>query len=112
MGGSMDGFPVMEWLVSYPSFADNAISIVGSPELSSYDLMLWKTISSPLNTSSNNEKSKAVALRMSAHVCLLNLYTPSYWSRRIKQANVDAVMLAQQSAMLKNVRPEDWLCHV
>src|SRR5688572_19524869 len=83
MGGSMGGFQVMEWLVSYPSFADNAISIVGSPELSSYDLMLWKTIASPLNTSSNNEKSKALALRMSANVFLLNLYTPSYWSRRI-----------------------------
>ena len=50
MGGSMGGFQVMEWLVSYPGFADNAISIVGSPKLSSYDLMLWKTIASPLNT--------------------------------------------------------------
>src|SRR4030095_12540251 len=43
MGVSMVGLQVMEWLTSYPSFADNAISIVGSPKLSSYDLMFWKT---------------------------------------------------------------------
>jgi len=112
MGISMGGMQVMEWLVSYPDFADNAISIIGTPKLSSYDLVLWKTIAAPLNTPSNNEKSKELALRMSVNVDLLNVYTPSYWIRSTKQEKVDSIMLAQQSDILKKVKPEDWLCQV
>ena len=112
MGISMGGMQVMEWLVSYPGFADNAISIVGAPKLSTYDLILWKTMAAPFNAASNDEKSKELALRMSANVDLLNLRTPSYWIRNTKQEKVDSVMLAQQSDILKKMNPEDWLCQV
>ena len=112
MGISMGGMQVMEWLVLYPGFADNAISIIGSPKLSSYDLVLWKTMAAPFNAPSNKEKSKELALRMSINVDLLNLYTPSYWIRSAKQEKVDSLMLAQQSDILKKMKPEDWLCQV
>jgi homoserine acetyltransferase len=49
---------------------------------------------------------------MSVNVDLLNLYTPSYWIRSTKQEKVDSIMLAQQSDILKKVKPEDWLCQV
>jgi homoserine O-acetyltransferase len=112
MGGSMGGFQVMEWLVSYPSFADKAVSIVGSPKLSSYDLMLFKTMAAQLNMPAAAEKSKELALRMASNVNILNIYTPSYWLRIAKREKVDSIMLARQTDLLKRMKPEDYLCQL
>lgn len=112
MGVSMGGLQVMEWLTSYPGFGDNAISIVGSPKLSSYDLMFWKTEAALFSMPAKDEKSKELALRMASNVFLLNKYTQSYWLHSIKQEKVDSIVLADQTDILKRMKPEDWLCQV
>ncbi|NUM34237.1 MAG: alpha/beta fold hydrolase [Candidatus Brocadiae bacterium] len=43
IGGSMGGMQVFEWISSYPDFMDKAISYVGTPRLTSYDLLLFHT---------------------------------------------------------------------
>jgi len=112
IGISMGGMQTMEWLVAYPSFLDLAISIVGTPNQSAYDLMLWKTDAALLTTAGENEISKEAALRMVSNVDLLNRYTPSYWFHTIKPEKVDSLLLAEQANILNSIKPDDNLCQL
>lgn len=43
MGFSMGGMQAFQWAVSYPDFMDKIVSIAGSPQLTSWDKLVWRT---------------------------------------------------------------------
>ena len=43
MGISMGGMQAFQWVVQYPAFAERAVSIVGTPQMSQKDMALWGT---------------------------------------------------------------------
>jgi len=43
VGSSMGGMQAFQWAVSYPEFVTKVVSIAGSPQLTSYDRLVWRT---------------------------------------------------------------------
>ncbi len=87
-GISMGGMQSFEWIVSYPSFVDKAIPIVGAPRLTSYDLMLWSAQklaieSDPAWNGGNYTSPPPAGMAMAAALDALNGSTPEYRASQI-----------------------------
>lgn len=81
MGFSMGGMQTFQWAVSYPGFMDKAVSIVGSPQLTAYDLLLWRSTLLALESDPGWEEGRYTnqpALHLMNMVQTLALYTPQY----------------------------------
>jgi homoserine O-acetyltransferase len=81
MGFSMAGMQTFQWAVSYPGFMDKAVSIVGSPQLTAYDLLLWRTSLLALESDPGWKEGRYTsqpALHLLNMVQTLTLQTPQY----------------------------------
>ena len=81
MGISMGGMQTFQWMLSYPAFMDDAVPIVGSPQLTSYDLMLWNTEKLALKSDpawKNGHYTTAPKLPLVALIHDMNLTTPEF----------------------------------
>jgi len=80
-GISMGGMQTLEWLVAYPDFMDKAVSIVGTPKQSFYDLLLWQTeleMIKYVEKSGDKDEIEFTRKRL-ADIDIMHLYTPSYF---------------------------------
>ncbi len=83
MGISMGGMQTFQWLVSYPEFMDMAIPIVGSPRLTSFDLLLWRAEedaieADPAWKGGEYNAPPVAGMKAVAHLHNLCLATPEY----------------------------------
>lgn len=81
MGFSMGGMQAFQWAVSYPGFMDKVVSIVGSPQLTAYDLLLWRTSLLALESDPGWNEGRYTTqppLHLMNMVQMLALHTPQY----------------------------------
>jgi homoserine O-acetyltransferase len=83
MGISMGGMQTFQWMVSYPEFMDKAIPIMGSPRLTSYDLLLWTAELHAIEADADWKNGgytspPAAAMKTVGDIHSLNLTTPQY----------------------------------
>ncbi len=83
VGISMGGMQAFQWMVAYPEFVDRVVPVVGSPKLTSYDLLLWQAeidaIRADQNWNGGNySRPPAAGLRAAAGIHELALTTPQY----------------------------------
>jgi homoserine O-acetyltransferase len=90
-GLSMGGMQTFQWVVSYPTFMTKAVPIVGTPKLTAYDLLLWKTELSLIDA--------PLGMKAAADINEMHLHTPSYIATHTK--DIDALMKAHEEAMRK-----------
>jgi len=76
IGISMGGMQALEWAVRYPAFMDKAVSVVGTPRQTSYDLLLWNAQLGAIQHLADDDYENTILVV----VALDNLaaYTPGY----------------------------------
>jgi homoserine O-acetyltransferase len=78
IGISMGGMQSFEWAVAYPGFADRIVPIIGSPKLSTPDLLLWQAQLSAIEAAvANHIDPRAVMPAVNA-MQQFALRTPEY----------------------------------
>lgn len=114
MGISMGGMQTFQWMVSYPDFMDKAIPVVGSPKLTSYDLMLWTAeehaIQSDAAWNHGDYTSMPVAgMRTVADIHLLNLTTPPYRVANTSPEQFPQFLGKSEQDLMKSFDANDWI---
>ncbi len=108
LGGSMGGMQTFQWVVSYPNFMDKAVSWVGSPKLTSYDLLLWNTELQVLSLGLKNNASEDMIMKSIADITDLNIETPEYHVVNIKPEDFYNKLKKYQINFSKNFNVYDW----
>lgn len=115
MGISMGGMQTFEWMVKYPAFMDVAIPIVGSPRLTSYDLLLWQAEveaaeDDPMFQGGNYDKPPKLPLVEFIHT--MNLSTPAHYARTVARTGYET---EQEKYYTKGILPfdaNDWVAQL
>jgi len=79
IGGSMGGMQAFDWIISYPDFMDKAIPYVGSPQLTSYDLLLFSTQLLLLEMGLRHQLPADSLLGAVSSIQMLGAQTPGYF---------------------------------
>jgi homoserine O-acetyltransferase len=112
MGIAMGGLQTFEWIVSYPDFMDKAIPIDGSPQLTSYDLLLWSAMLHALETdpawNGGEYSSPLVAgTATAADILALALTTPQDRARHISPRDFPQFLEKNRLDAIKNFDAND-----
>ncbi len=81
VGQSMGGMQAFEWAVDAPAMVDLLVPIVGTPQLTAYDLLLWSTEKQALESDAGyrgGHYAEPPALPLVGYIHQMNLSTPRY----------------------------------
>jgi homoserine O-acetyltransferase len=114
MGISMGGMQTFAWITAYPDFMDKAIPIVGSPKLSSIDLLLWNAEKHAIEAGAdwkhgNYQTPPVETMRAVADTHEFALTTPAGRVHATPPAGFDQFLTSTEAEMLKSFDANDWL---
>jgi homoserine O-acetyltransferase len=90
IGVSMGGMQALEWAVRYPAFMKKAVTIVGTPRQTSYDLLLWNAELGAIQNLADDDYENTI--RVIAALDNLNAYTPTYVASNTPAADYQAFL--------------------
>lgn len=112
MGISMGGMQTFEWMVNYPDFMDEAIPIVGSPKLNSYDLLLWQEEEDALKSDpewQNGHYVQHPPMGLVEAIHDMHLATPAYFARTVPPEKFAADYESYYATGILPFDANDWL---
>jgi len=112
MGISMGGMQTFQWVLSYPDFVDRAVPIVGSPRLTTTDLLLWTAEADAITESAGWDRGnykQQPSVRAVGDMHAFALTTPGYRARSTPAGEFPAFLKHIDSAPLGRFDANDWL---
>ncbi len=112
IGISMGGMQTFQWAVEYPGFLSKAVPIVGSPRLTSYDMLLWQSEASAIEEDKDwngGNYTKPPALNAVAEIHSLALHTPAYRVRETSPSAFPEFLKEVDRSGLGRMDANDWL---
>lgn len=114
LGISMGGMQTFQWAVSYPEFMARAIPVVGSPRLTSYDLLLWQAelhaIESAADWNNGEYTSVPVAgMRTVADIHSLNLTTPQHRAAETSPQGFPKFLATTEEETMRGFDANNWV---
>jgi homoserine O-acetyltransferase/O-succinyltransferase len=100
-GISMGGMQAFEWMVSYPDFMDRAVSIVGTPHLTSQDKLAWTAELKVIEVSKKCNTANDEIMKELAPIQTLFVWTPKYRVENTKSEDFAAFLAESEKALVK-----------
>lgn len=104
IGISMGGMQTFQWMASHPEFLERAVPIIGTPRLTSADLLLWQAELSAIETA----RSPAEGMKTVAAIHAFALTTPDYLAARTPPQTFTNYLKTQQDETAQLMAPDDW----
>jgi homoserine O-acetyltransferase len=117
LGISMGGMQTFQWVVSYPDFMDKAIPIVGSPQVTSYDLLLWTAElhaleADPAWKGGEYTSPPAAGLASAADIGALTVTTPQDRVQHIPPREFPQFLEKNRQETIQNFDANDRICQL
>ncbi|MBI5476106.1 MAG: alpha/beta fold hydrolase [Ignavibacteriales bacterium] len=109
IGSSMGGMQTFQWLVSYPEFMDKAVIEVGTPKLTSNDLLLWNSELLAIEEGLKCNASLESITNTVAAIHTLNLQTPDYYVDHVSSEEFPKYLKNTENDLAKSFNPYNWM---
>ncbi len=104
MGISMGGMQTFQWMIDYPEFFDKAIPIVGSPQLTTTDLLLWNAELHAIEAA----KTPQLGMRAVADIHEFAVTTPNYRATQTGRAAAAKFLSDTEKNIPAHFAWDDW----
>jgi len=108
VGISMGGMQTFEWIARYPSFMRKAVPIIGSPKLTTADLLLWQAELSAIEAAEACHCDPRNAMFAVQAMHRFALRTPDYWATSPDAADWNKVKQELRTEAAGGMDPLDW----
>jgi homoserine O-acetyltransferase/O-succinyltransferase len=106
-GISMGGMQAFQWMVSYPGFMDKAVSIAGTPWMTSYDMLAWTAEVRVIDAAKKNKAGNDEIIKELAPIQTLFVWTPKFRAENTKPEDFAAFMTGVEKDLMK-YNMSDW----
>jgi homoserine O-acetyltransferase len=108
VGISMGGMQTFEWIARYPNFMRKAVPIIGSPKLTTADMLLWQAELSTIEAAEGCHCDRRNAMFAVQAMHRFALRTPEYWATSPDAADWNKVKQDLRMEAAGGLDPLDW----